>query len=388
MKTKYPGIEKYTTTQGEFYRVRVRKTVRGRQRERTKAKLKTLVEARAAYHELLDEIEEEEAIRIPTLKEYWEEYRDLKIRTGSWQTNTIVAKDGHMKHWLVTFGDTLLDQITKNAIQERVLTLYNVEHYREQSVKVYFIILRSVLRDAMDNHLIEEDPTRKVITKNPQPETDPVRSISPDDFQRFMAKAKTDMAPDLYRALYLITFGLRRGELLGLKPKAIKFLENGMASLHIECQRTYYAKEGKSPKSKMSNRYVVVDEVASDMLKTQLEEARKIKARLGKVLTINDFIFINPKTGNPYSLNMINKSIHRIAKPLGLHLTPHMFRHTFATYALANGVDSLALQKYLGHANLSMTDYYVDSTVANGEHIVRSMQDFRGKLGEKGNVRK
>ena len=69
----------------------------------------------------------------------------------------------------------------------------------------------------------------------------------------------------------------------------------------------------------------------------------------------------NARTGDyePLSADGLMSLLQRLGSATGVHVHPHKFRHTFATRALAAGVDSLALQRALGHTTLAMVNRYV-----------------------------
>lgn len=61
----------------------------------------------------------------------------------------------------------------------------------------------------------------------------------------------------------------------------------------------------------------------------------------------------------PLSRRAVQLVMRRLSKETGIHIHPHKFRHTFATRALAAGVDVMALQRVLGHTTLAMVSRYV-----------------------------
>jgi integrase/recombinase XerD len=69
----------------------------------------------------------------------------------------------------------------------------------------------------------------------------------------------------------------------------------------------------------------------------------------------------DPRTGDyePLDSEGLKSLLDRLGEATGLHVHTHKFRHTFASRALAAGVDSLVLQRALGHSTLAMVNRYV-----------------------------
>lgn len=81
--------------------------------------------------------------------------------------------------------------------------------------------------------------------------------------------------------------------------------------------------------------------------------------------------FVNQE-GLPVSDQSIRRMINRYAKKagIGLHITPHMFRHTFATSLLEEDVDIRYIQEMLGHSSIHITEIYTHVTLSKQRDIL------------------
>ena len=72
---------------------------------------------------------------------------------------------------------------------------------------------------------------------------------------------------------------------------------------------------------------------------------------------------------------MIFTIIKSLAEKIGLKkkVSPHTFRHSFATHLLMNGADLRAIQQMLGHESITTTEVYVH---VNREHLTQVLLDF------------
>ncbi|MGB0896682.1 MAG: site-specific tyrosine recombinase [Flavobacteriaceae bacterium] len=87
-----------------------------------------------------------------------------------------------------------------------------------------------------------------------------------------------------------------------------------------------------------------------------------------------DTLFLN-RRGKQLTRAMIFTIVKRLAEKVGLHknISPHTFRHSFATHLLENGADLSAIQLMLGHESITTTEIYmhVDRT-----HLANVIEQF------------
>jgi site-specific recombinase XerD len=75
------------------------------------------------------------------------------------------------------------------------------------------------------------------------------------------------------------------------------------------------------------------------------------------------------ENGTPLNRVTWGDRLEKYSEKLGVKITPYTLRHSFATWALRNGMDAISLQRIMGHADISMTKRYV--------HLVQ--EDIREK---------
>ena len=103
-------------------------------------------------------------------------------------------------------------------------------------------------------------------------------------------------------------------------------------------------------------RLVPIGSEAIKFLKIYLQESRvHIQVKAGK----EDFVFLN-RRGSPLSRVMIFLIIKNLAEEIGLKksISPHTFRHSFATHLVEGGADLRAVQEMLGHESITTTEIY------------------------------
>ncbi|MDR2285158.1 MAG: tyrosine-type recombinase/integrase, partial [Sphingobacterium sp.] len=103
-------------------------------------------------------------------------------------------------------------------------------------------------------------------------------------------------------------------------------------------------------------RLVPIGSQAIKYLKIYLQEVRnQQKIKLGH----EDFVFLN-RRGATLSRVMIFIIIKELAAKIGLNkqISPHTFRHSFASHLVEGGADLRAIQDMLGHESITTTEIY------------------------------
>jgi integrase/recombinase XerD len=86
------------------------------------------------------------------------------------------------------------------------------------------------------------------------------------------------------------------------------------------------------------------------------------------------FVFLN-RRGKNLSRVMVFTIIKNLVKKIGLHkaVSPHTFRHSFATHLIEGGADLRAVQEMLGHESITTTEIY---THLDRDYLRQVIQEF------------
>ena len=200
--------------------------------------------------------------------------------------------------------------------------------------------LRTFYRYLHRESLIPENPvlsvrfpkTKKTIPKNFSP-------IETTEILEYEKEASKPLVEKRDRAILemLYSSGVRVFELVNSK---ITDLSEDKTTLKV------LGKRGKS-------RYVFIGEEARNILEEYLEH-RKLE------FLESEYIFLNQK-GEKLTTRGVRYILNERKKQMGFDkkITPHKFRHTFATDLLNAGADIRAVQEMLGHSSLSSTQIYL-----------------------------
>lgn len=106
---------------------------------------------------------------------------------------------------------------------------------------------------------------------------------------------------------------------------------------------------------------------------------RQYKEAFADELARTEWLFVN-RLGERLSEQSVRYMIVRYCRIAGIkmHITPHMFRHSFATLLLEADVDIRYIQKMLGHSSITTTEIYTSVSMAKQKEILREKHPRNG----------
>lgn len=232
----------------------------------------------------------------------------------------------------------ILGNLNRIAYQQ-LLNDYAIYHERQTTMDFHHQLKGAIL-DAVDEGLIERDPTRKAIIKGKTPTAKKIKYLNQFELHTLLTSLdlKSEVNWDWFILLVAKT-GMRFSEALALTPRDFDFSHQ---MLSISKTWDYKGNGGFLPtKNKSSVRKIQID------WQTVIQFSELVKG-----LPEDEPIFVKGKVYN----STVNDILSRHCKTLNLsEISIHGLRHTHASLLLFAGVSIASVARRLGHASMTTT---------------------------------
>ena len=271
---------------------------------------------------------------------------------------TIKAYKADLEQFITVIGENNPDKEVLNAY-----LVYLHRMYKQKTVKRKIASVKALFHYLEEEELIEINPFHKVKTKFREEVILP--KIIPRDIieqllnhlykersiKEYSEWRKKIILRDIAVVETLFSTGLRISELCHLQNKYVD-LKNGVLCIQGKGGKERYLQIGNNDVLSILNAYKKYFE---DEIKKQ------------------GYFFVN-RYGNALSEQSARSMIHKYAGEIqaDINITPHMFRHSFATYLMEEDVNIRYIQKMLGHASITTTEIYTYVTTEKEKEILQT----------------
>ena len=296
---------------------------------------------------------------------WYQQYCKMTIR----QSTQASYENRIYQHIIPCVGKIKLNALTQNDLQQFYAKakkggrLQYAECFGEglsdRMIRSIHAVCRQALEKAVSENLITVNPA--IGCKLPPKKSREMQVLTPEEMQRFLIQAKYE---GYFEMLLLeLTTGMRRGELLALQWDDLN-LDTGELNI---CRQVYHVKGSMQitePKTKSSIRTIILPKVVLNVL---AEYKKTVNSR---------WLFPSPMIEDmPRNPQSVYKKFKSILERSGCkNIRFHDLRHTFATTALANGMDVKTLSSIIGHVSSQTTlDIYLHSTLEMQRQAARKI---------------
>ena len=263
--------------------------------------------------------------------------------------NVTLAKYHMTLNWVKKLApDLQLCNLTRIAYQQ-LINDYASSHERQTTMDFHHQLKGAVL-DAVDDGLIERDPTRKVIIKGKAPSEKKIKYLNQFELHKLLTSMELESDINWNWFILLVAkTGMRFSEALALTPKDFDFAHQ---TLSISKTWNYKGNGGFMPtKNKSSVRKIQIDwqtvmQFASLTKGMPEDEPMFVKRDIEKGKVKYEAVYNST----------VNGLLERYCKKLNLPvISVHGLRHTHASLLLYAGVSIGSVARRLGHASMTTT---------------------------------
>jgi integrase/recombinase XerD len=267
----------------------------------------------------------------------------------------------------------LINYYSDEGIDFRKVTLEQLDQFAKalqelgvgpRSVARILSGVRSFYRFLTLEKEIETDPTELLESPKIGKHLPEVLSLPEiDAIEAAIDLSKPEGIRDLAIIEVLFSCGLRISELVGLKLSEL-YLEEGYIRVH-----------GKGRKERL----VPIGDSAIKCLRNWFVVRQGIEVKPGE----EDYVFISLRRGKHLSRISLFVYIKEYAEKAGIkkNISPHTFRHSFATQLLEGGANLRAIQAMLGHEDIGTTEIYmhIDKSHLRKEILEHHPRNIKGQ---------
>lgn len=298
-----------------------------------------------------------------TVEDCMRKWGDLHFSTLS--PTTANRYKGLINEYIVPcLGNKSVSSLSWADVQEAVNQLLKASPASGKPLSVKTVkntvqVLKLALDLAVDKGILSENPCSKV--KLPKKQHQEQTCYDEEEINRCLLAAK---GTDLFLPLCIeCTYGLRRGELLGLKWSAVDF-EN--KTIQISNNRVLAGSQviEKDPKSESGKRTLDLPESLINLLKEEKKHSK------------SEYVLVNRK-GMPWNPDAFSRKFARFLKKNNLPKTRfHGLRHSVTSTLLNHNVPVKTVQKIMGHSDAMITmNVYAHSTNKQQKEAIEVMHE-------------
>lgn len=232
--------------------------------------------------------------------------------------------------------------------------LIAVKRYKPSTVNRKLSAIEKYCRFLVANGLIDKNPAEGVKQIKDETKYGPPKSLTDQDVNRLRRMIhRLGRKKDIAITELLLNTGIRVSELCNLTMNDVEITE----------RKGIIRVMGKGRKY----REVPLNSEVRKYLKEYLDV---------RPYNTSEYVFISQKTGTKMTRTAIYEMLKKYGELAGIKVSPHMLRHTFATFSLRNkGVDLRTLQDLLGHEDLNTTARYTKPTMEDKARAVENIFD-------------
>ena len=302
------------------------------------------------------------------LQEMIKNYLGYCEHTKRLDAKTLKAYRIDLRQFSEAFSSIHICDITSDALENYIAELHN--KYKPKTVKRKIASIKALFHFFEYKDVIDVNPFNKMQIKFREPvilpKTIPLHTVEIflATIYRHRSNAKTDhqrknALRDAAIIELLFATGIRISELCSLKMNDVNLYDRSIL---------IYGKGSKERKVQIGN----------DDVTRILQEYRA--AFISEMYQSGHF-FVN-QNGTILSDQSVRRMINKYTSlaSIELHITPHMFRHTFATSLLEADVDIRYIQEILGHSSINITEIYTHVAMSKQRDILTTKhprKDFR-----------